>query len=86
MMISKEFRERAWDTLKRKYGKAFLVCLIVDLISFAGISMLNFSQNGAADDVVNPVNRIAVSDSHCIPAKCRQEKLFSEKFIWRGGF
>lgn len=56
MMISKEFRERAWDTLKRKYGKAFLVCLIVDLISFAGISMLNFSQNGAADDVVNPVN------------------------------
>ena len=56
MMISKEFRERAWDTLKRKYGKAFLVCLIVDLISFVGISMLNFSQNGAADDVVNPVN------------------------------
>lgn len=56
MMVSKEIRKRAGNALKGKYVKAFFVCLIVDLISFAGISMLNFSQNGAADDVVNPVN------------------------------
>ena len=56
MIVSKEIRKRAGNALKGKYGKAFFVCLIVDLISFAGISMLGFPQNGAADDVVNPVN------------------------------
>ncbi len=56
MIVSKEIRKRAGNAMKGKYGKAFLVCLIIDLIAFAGISMLGFPQNVAADDVVNPIN------------------------------
>ena len=54
MLKSKELRVKAWNSLKGKYWLAFVVTLVLGLISSIGTSMLTGSQNLMA--IVNMVD------------------------------
>ena len=54
MLKSKELRAKAWDSLKGKYWMAFIVVLVLGLLSSIGTSLLTFSQNMM--DIVNVVD------------------------------
>ena len=54
MLKSKELRAKAWESLKGKYWMAFIVVLVLGLLSSIGTSMVTCSQN--ITDVVNMVD------------------------------
>ena len=45
MLRSKELRAKAWESLKGKYWMAFIVVLVLGILSSIGTSMVTFSQN-----------------------------------------
>ena len=53
MLKSKELRAKAWASLKGKYWKAFLVVLVLGILSSIGTSMMTTSQN--IMEIVNSV-------------------------------
>jgi uncharacterized membrane protein len=54
MMNSKQLRVKAWESLKGKYWMAFIVVLVLGLLSSIGTSMVTGSQN--LMDIVNEVD------------------------------
>ena len=54
MLNSKELRAKAWESLKGKYWMAFIVVLVLGLLSSIGTSLVTCSQN--MTDVVNMVD------------------------------
>ena len=57
MLKSKELRVKAWESLKGKYWKAFLVVLVLGLLVSIGSSMVSYSQN-----MMNIVNMVDPSE------------------------
>ena len=45
MLKSKELRQKAWDSLKGKYWMAFIVVLVLGLLSSIGNALTSFGQN-----------------------------------------
>lgn len=54
MLKSKELRARAWNSLKGKYWKAFLVVLVLGLLVSAGTGLVSYAQSMTA--MVNEVD------------------------------